>query len=291
MLSRDRRKVRPRWQGKLSGVSIVVPAGDQLHPIALLQLLHVRQGITSVSNKNGKGKGEKKKKIYLRNSTIYWRHQEVKIHRNTATMSEKITAENLLENLVDTFVEKQKSVPFFEGEKSDSVSSQINRLFGRQKPVHHILGGGKCMFLWSNASGLFNSAPSNVSRLVLPEELFGNIATVVGGEVNRGLRFLQDVACGGNLKQFVIVVGSLFAGAVIGSWCNFISVIYIGFVAAHTLPVLYEKYEDEVDNFVYKVLDQMLNHYQNLDASVLSKIPKGKLKGKKHEWVYPYGLC
>ncbi|XP_020238944.1 reticulon-like protein B8 [Cajanus cajan] len=245
-------------------------------------------------------------------------------------MSEKITAENLIESLVDTFVDKQKSVPFFGGEKSDSVSSEINRLFGRQKPVHHILGGGKsadvllwrnkkisasvltgatvvwvlfewlnynfltilgfvlvlvmlAQFLWSNASGMFNSTPSNVPRLVLPEELFVNIATVVGGEVNKGLRFLQDVACGGNLKQFLIVVGSLFAGAVVGSWCNFITVIYIGFVAAHTLPVLYEKYEDEVDNFVYKVLDQMQNHYRNLDASVLSKISKGKLKGKKHE--------
>nr|ACU20048.1 unknown [Glycine max] len=136
-------------------------------------------------------------------------------------------------------------------------------------------------FLWSNASSMFNSSPSNVPRLVLPEELFLNIATVVGGKVNMGLRFLQDAACGGNLKQFLIVVGCLFAGAVIGSWCNFISVIYIGFVAAHTLPVLYEKYEDEVDNFVYKVFGQMQNQYRNLDASVLSKIPKGK--GKKHE--------
>lgn len=238
---------------------------------------------------------------------------------STATMSEKITAENLIESLVDTFVDKQKSVPFFEHGKSDSASSQINRLFGRQKPIHHILGGGKSadvllwrnkkisasvltsativwvlfewlnynfltilcfglvlvmlgQFLWSNASGMLNSSPSNVPRLVLPEELFVNIATTVGGEVNRGLRFLQDVACGGNLKQFLIVVGSLFAGAVIGSWCNFISVIYIGFVAAHTLPVLYEKYEDEVDNFVSKVLDQMQNRYRNLDTSVLSNI-------------------
>jgi len=64
---------------------------------------------------------------------------------STGTMSEKITAENLIESLVDTFVEKKKSVSFFQGEKSDSVSSQINRLFGREKPVHHILGGGKCM--------------------------------------------------------------------------------------------------------------------------------------------------
>ncbi|KAL2347985.1 hypothetical protein Fmac_001985 [Flemingia macrophylla] len=77
-------------------------------------------------------------------------------------MSEKITAENLIESLVDTFVEKQKSVPIFWG------------------------------------------APSNVPRLVLPEELFVNMATVVDGEINRGLRFLQDVACRGNLKQFLI---------------------------------------------------------------------------------------
>ncbi|RDX70261.1 Reticulon-like protein B8, partial [Mucuna pruriens] len=246
---------------------------------------------------------------------------------SSGTMSDKITAENLIENLVDTFVEKKKTGSFFEGEKSDSVSSQINRLFGRQKPVHHILGAADVLlwrnkkisasvltsatvvwvlfewlnyhfltivcfalvlvmlaqFLWSNASGMFNSTPSNVPRLVLPEELFVNIATVVGGEVNRGLRFLQDTACGGNLKQFLIVVGSLFAGAVIGSWCNFISVIYIGFVAAHTLPIFYEKYEDEVDNFVYKVFGQMQNQYRNLDASVLSKIPKGSFKGKKHE--------
>ncbi|KAH1154143.1 hypothetical protein GLYMA_18G115300v4 [Glycine max] len=247
---------------------------------------------------------------------------------STGTMSEKTTADNLIENLVDTFVDKKKSVSFFEDDKSDSVSSQINRLFGRQKPVHHVLGGGKsadvllwrnkkisasvltsativwvlfewlnynfltilcfalvlvmlAQFLWSNASGMFNSSPSNVPRLVLPEELFVNIATVVGGKVNMGLRFLQDAACGGNLKQFLVVVGCLFAGAVIGTWFNFISVIYIGFVAAHTLPVLYEMYEDEVDNFVYKVLGQMQNQYRNLDTSVLSKIPKGK--GKKHE--------
>jgi len=57
--------------------------------------------------------------------------------------------------------------------------------------------------------------------------------------------------------------------------------LLLGFVAAHTLPVFYEKYEDEVDNFVYKVLGQMQHQYRNLDASVLSKIPKGK--GKKHE--------
>lgn len=60
-------------------------------------------------------------------------------------MSEK--AENLLNNLVETLAEtgaKQKAAAFFGEETSGTVSSQFNRLFGRQKPVHHILGGGKC---------------------------------------------------------------------------------------------------------------------------------------------------
>lgn len=93
-------------------------------------------------------------------------------------------------------------------------------------------------FLWTNVSGLFSRLskhllffwcltlckyimllynlnmlcslladrkPSKVPRFVLPDGIFVNIATAVGAEVNRGLRFLQDVSCGGNLKQFLIV--------------------------------------------------------------------------------------
>uniref|UniRef100_A0A6N2KND9 Reticulon domain-containing protein n=1 Tax=Salix viminalis TaxID=40686 RepID=A0A6N2KND9_SALVM len=62
-----------------------------------------------------------------------------------AIMPEKITAEDLISNLVETIAEnvpKKKSVSFFE-EEEGSVTSRINRLFGRQKSVRHLLGGGK----------------------------------------------------------------------------------------------------------------------------------------------------
>ncbi|PNY11320.1 reticulon-like protein B8 [Trifolium pratense] len=280
-------------------------------------------------------------------------------------MSEKTTAEKLLNTLVETlekqksgsffekqnsgsFFEKQKSGSFFEKQNSgsffekqnsgsffedvtaNSMTSQFNKLFGREKPVHHILGGGKSadvllwrnkkisasvltaataiwvlfewlnynflsllflalvlvlsvQFLWTNASTMFSRKPSKAPRLVLPEDLFANIATAVGTEVNRGLRVLQNVSCGGNLKQFVLAVVGLWAGAVLGSWCNFLTVMYIGFVAAHTLPVLYEKYDDQIDNFVYKVIDQMQTQYKKVDSGLLSKIPKGNIKEKKVE--------
>ncbi|KAH7578454.1 hypothetical protein JRO89_XS01G0383800 [Xanthoceras sorbifolium] len=246
-------------------------------------------------------------------------------------MLEKLTAEKLLDNLVETIadnVPKQKSVSFFEEDKS--VTSRFNRLFGRQKPVHHLLGGGKsadvllwrnkkisasvlsgataiwvlfewlnyhfltlvcftlvlgllAQFFWLNVSGLLNRSPSEVPRLVLPPELFAKIGIAVGDQVNQALGFLQDVACGGNLKQFLVVVASLWAAAVIGSCCNFLTVLYIGFVAAHTLPVLYEKNEDKVDSFLYNIFDQLQNHYRKLDSGFLSRIPKGRFKGKKRE--------
>lgn len=248
-------------------------------------------------------------------------------------MPEGITAEKLLNNLMETIsdnAQKKKSVSFFEEEKSNSVTSQFKRLFGREKPVYSLLGGGKsadlmlwrnkkisasfitgatliwvlfewlnyhfltllcfavvlgmiAQFVWSNASGVFSRSSSEVPRIVLPDKLFQNIGVAVGVQVNQALGFLQDVACGGNLKQFLLVVVSLWAAAVIGSWCNFLTVLYVGFIAAHTLPVLYERYEDQVDGFVYQVLGQLQHNYRKLDSGFLSKIPKGGLKGKKHE--------
>lgn len=248
-------------------------------------------------------------------------------------MPEGISAENLMNNIMETLgdgLSSQKPGSFFGEEKSKSASTQFNRLFGREKPVHHILGGGKSadvllwrnkkisagvlisattvwvlfewlnynflslvcfglfflvlgQFVWANASGALNSSRSEVPRLLVPEELFTNVAKSISFQVNRGLSVLQEVACGGNIKQFLLVTASLFFAAVISSWCNFLTVLYIGFVSAHTLPVLYEKYDDQIDSFVYNVLDQLQNHYQKLDTRVLSRIPKGKSLGKKEE--------
>ncbi|KAI4363903.1 hypothetical protein MLD38_020066 [Melastoma candidum] len=143
--------------------------------------------------------------------------------------------------------------------------------------------GMTVQFLWSNASGLLKRSPSDVPRIVLPKELFVNVAVSAGSYLNQALGFLQDVALGGDLKQFLVVVGCLFAAAVISTWFNFITVFFIGFVAVHTLPVLYEKNEDKFDNFINRALGQLQHRYKKLDAGLLSRIPKGKFKNKKHD--------
>lgn len=65
-------------------------------------------------------------------------------------MPEGITPEALVNNIMDTLndgLSKHKGGSLFD-ENASSVSSQFNRLFGREKPVHHILGGGKCEFFF-----------------------------------------------------------------------------------------------------------------------------------------------
>ena len=56
-------------------------------------------------------------------------------------------AENIVSGVMDAIADKlpkQKSVRFTD---ESSISSQAKKLFGGDKSVHHILGGGKCMNL------------------------------------------------------------------------------------------------------------------------------------------------
>lgn len=48
------------------------------------------------------------------------------------------------------------------------------------------------------------------------------------------------------------------------------------------MPVLYEKYDDKVDAFGEKAMIELKKYYAIFEEKVLSKIPKGALKNKKH---------
>lgn len=52
------------------------------------------------------------------------------------------------------------------------------------------------------------------------------------------------------------------------------------------VPVLYEKYERQVDSFAEKANAEFKKQYAVFDSKVLSKIPRGPLKDKKTAWVH-----
>ena len=54
------------------------------------------------------------------------------------------------------------------------------------------------------------------------------------------------------------------------------------FVVLHTVPALYEKYEDHIDSYGEKGWVEIKKQYAVFDAKVLSKVPRGPLKDKKN---------
>ncbi|XP_010671578.2 reticulon-like protein B4 [Beta vulgaris subsp. vulgaris] len=211
---------------------------------------------------------------------------------------------------------------------SSSTSSKIYRLFGRQKPVHKVLGGGKpadvllwrnkkisasalgvatviwflfelleyhlltllchiliftlaVLFLWSNASAFIHKAPPRIPDVHIPDNALLEFISVLRFEINRALSVLRDIASGKELKKFFRVIAGLWVVSVVGSWFNFLTLVYLLFVLLHTVPVLYEKYEDHVDAFAEKAAIELKKQYAVADEKFLSKIPRGPLKDKK----------
>uniref|UniRef100_A0A5B6Z197 Reticulon-like protein n=2 Tax=Davidia involucrata TaxID=16924 RepID=A0A5B6Z197_DAVIN len=209
-----------------------------------------------------------------------------------------------------------------------SVKANIFRLFGREKPVHHVFGGGKpadvflwrnkkmsagvlggataiwvlfelleyhiltlvchililsfaILFLWSNAAIFINKSPPRIPEFHLPEDPFLEVASALRIEINRALAVLRDIASGRELKKFLAVIAGLWVLSIVGSCCNFLTLFYTCFVLLFTLPVLYEKYEHQIDPFAEKAMIEIKKQYAVFDARVLSKIPRGPLKDKK----------
>ncbi|XP_008805646.2 reticulon-like protein B3 [Phoenix dactylifera] len=241
--------------------------------------------------------------------------------------------ESLMEKIADKLHgHDSSSSSDSDNEKSEpsasSVKAKIYRLFGREKPVHKVLGGGKpadvllwrnkkisagvlggatavwvlfelleyhlltlvghclilslaILFLWSNASTFINKTPPHIPEVSIPEDLAVNVALSLRYEINRAFAILRDIASGRDLKKFLAVIAGLWVLSILGSCCNFLTLFYIVFVTLHTVPVLYEKYEDKVDPFAEKAMAEIKKQYVVFDAKVLSKIPRGPLKDKK----------
>lgn len=137
------------------------------------------------------------------------------------------------------------------------------------------------LFLWSNVTTFIKKRPPHIPEVHLPEDPFLQVASAIRIEINHALSLLREIASGRDLKKFLVVVAGLWVLSIVGSWCNFLTLFYILFVLLHTIPVLYEKYDDKIDAFAEKAMTQIKKQYAVFDAKVLSKIRRGPLKDKK----------
>ncbi|GAB2291052.1 hypothetical protein Dimus_025307 [Dionaea muscipula] len=199
------------------------------------------------------------------------------------------------------------------------VGSKVKRLFGRQKPIHQVLGGGKpadvllwrnkaasatvlttatviwilfviveyhlltlvaqilifsiaVLFLLSKATTFIKKSPPRIPKFELPQEPLLEFAAALTGGFNRGFAVLREIASGRDLKKFLTVIAGLWLLSVVGSCFNFLTLLYITLVVLHTVPVLYDKYEDNVDSCAEFATIEFKKHYSFVSENYLSKM-------------------
>ncbi|XP_059434857.1 reticulon-like protein B14 [Corylus avellana] len=207
---------------------------------------------------------------------------------------------------------------------SDDQGQSFGRLFGRERSLHNILGGGKVadillwkntklsaailagfttiwllfevaeyqlvtllchlliitmliIFIWSKAAGLIDRSPPNIQEIRLSESTCRHLFT----NVNWFLFKFYEISSGKDLKHFFLAVSCLWMLSVAGTYFSSLNLSYIAFLCIQTLPVLYERYEKEVDYLATKGNQDVKKWYRKFDSNVLNKIPRGPVKEKK----------
>lgn len=133
------------------------------------------------------------------------------------------------------------------------------------------------LFVWAKTATLLNRPLPPVPDLEVSDETVEKVADAIRVWVNRALSVGHEIAICGNLRVLVQVAALFWLTSFIGNLCNFITFVYIGSLLALSIPVLYEKYQNQIDDHmlvVYKILDACYN-------AVLRRIPVSLHKKKK----------
>lgn len=137
-----------------------------------------------------------------------------------------------------------------------------------------LLGFVVVLFVWSNGAAFLNRAPPPVPKFQLSDKQVHDVAKNFSLQVNKALVNLHEIVIGKDVKRFLKLVGVLSFLVVFGSWFHLLTLVYLAVIAVHTLPVLYEKHGDSIDQLADSTWKEINNQYRKFDATVLSKIPR-----------------
>ncbi|XP_057772672.1 reticulon-like protein B5 [Salvia miltiorrhiza] len=139
---------------------------------------------------------------------------------------------------------------------------------------HFLILALASLFLWSNLAFYVHKAPLNFPEIELPQDLCMTVALLLRDRCNQGISMLWEVASGKDLKRFLTAIFALWIISIVGSWFDFLTIVYIINVLILTMPPLYEKHEDQVDSYALKAKAKLKRQYSKLDEKLLQKLPK-----------------
>lgn len=139
------------------------------------------------------------------------------------------------------------------------------------------------LFVWANAAAVIHKPPPRIPELHLSEDMVINFASALRVEINKALAIAHDIALGKDLRVFLKVVAVLWGLSVVGGWFRFLTLIYICVVISHSIPVIYERYEHQIDSYTKVAMDGAQKHYRTVNDVIAKRLPKTSPKAKKSQ--------
>ncbi|KAK2383965.1 reticulon protein B8 [Trifolium repens] len=137
------------------------------------------------------------------------------------------------------------------------------------------------IYLWSTLADILKWNGPQFLESILEESFFKDLAFIFHRRLNQLLRIFLHISCGTDLPLFLLVIVSLYILSVIGTFFDFINLLYIGFLCIQTLPIVYDRYEEEINNLAGHMIVDLRRKYRWFKKRYLNKIPRGPLKEKK----------
>lgn len=137
------------------------------------------------------------------------------------------------------------------------------------------------LFFWAKSASLLNRPLPAIPHLEMSEDVVEQAADVIRAWVNRVLAVAHEIVICGNLRVLTQVAALLWMISLIGSLFSFVTFVYIGFVLVLSVPAFYDKHQVEIDEILPLLWQLVLEGYNNLDKSILRKIPVTLHKNKK----------
>ncbi|PON74688.1 Reticulon [Parasponia andersonii] len=137
------------------------------------------------------------------------------------------------------------------------------------------------LFSWAKSASLLNRPLPPLPDLEISEDSFVMAAHVLRIWVNHALLIARDIAIGRNLKLFIKVAFALLVASYIGSFFNFLTLAYIGVLFSLSVPLLYDMYQDHIDDKLCVTHKLIQTQYRKIDENILKRIPMSQNKEKK----------
>ncbi|GJP45917.1 hypothetical protein CLOM_g5253 [Closterium sp. NIES-68] len=133
-------------------------------------------------------------------------------------------------------------------------------------------------FLWAQVASFLNKSGPPLPELKVSEDSISKSAIFIRDEVNTMLKLAHNVALGKDYLLFAKVLAALYVVAVVGAWFHFLTLVLLAVVGAFSLPALYDKFEDQVDENLEKVLAEMDKFYKLAEEKIRGALNKPKSK-------------